>query len=403
MLRTLTVFAKRTNWPTTANALAQHWRTVCESGDLTFDLTPSNPTAVGFAPSPGLLALETSCTYKPEPLGLPLARRALVDHFGLDIPPEHCCLTASTSEAYGFLLSLLCDPGSSVLTPTPGYPLLHHLCELHDVARVDYPLAYDGSWYLDLGGLRDAIARAHNPSMLVVISPSNPTGHCLTPAELAAIEEICISNEIALVIDQVFAGYDLPTPHPPPARPLDSPRGCLTFGLGGLSKYAALPQLKLSWMLAAGPRDLVDTAMARLEIIADTYLNLAGPVQHALPSLLSQAAPTRTAIRRRIGANQTFVKTICIDKQSPVTPLHTTHGWTQLLQLPRLGLDDQQWAHELLAQGVRTQPGYLFDLPPGLGPTLAVSLLTTPDVFRPGITRLLETVAQACREATVRS
>ncbi len=387
------MFARRTSWPTTPNVLHTRWLDVCAQNCKTYDLTPSNPTAVGFAPDLAALTFadSTACIYKPEALGLLSARRALLDHFSLDLPPDHCCLTASTSEAYGFLLALLCDPGSAVLTPTPGYPLLHHLCEFHDVTRVDYPLRYDGSWQLDLHGLQSALALAPDPRAIVAISPNNPTGHSLDPDELHALEDLCTTNDLALIVDEVFSGYTLKTGQRTVAQPLATPR-CLTFALGGLSKYAALPQVKLSWMLAAGPHATVTAAMERLEVIADTYLNLAGPVQVALAELLASAGPTRTAICQRIQANQHLIIDMCTRRESAVTPLHTTHGWTQLIRLPAVGLDDQDWALELIEAGVRTQPGYLFDMPPRLGPVLALSLLTEPDVFAPGVTRLLDGV-----------
>jgi len=365
------------------------------------DLTASNPTRVGFAVDPDKLPHldRESCIYTPTALGLASARAAVLEHFGLELPAEQVCLTASTSEAYGFLLSLLCDPGSCVLTPRPGYPLLDHLCALHDIDRVDYPLVYDGSWSLDLDGVKRAVEHAPGPRALVVISPNNPTGHTLDADELDALDTICSEHGLALIVDEVFAGYELAGARTP-ARPLATARRCLTFALSGLSKYAALPQLKLSWMLATGPSDLVREAMARLEIIADTYLNLAAPVQLALGQIFANAPGTRATISARLHHNHGTLRQRCARHQSAVTPLHCTHGWTQLVRLPAIDeLDDLGWALDLIDNaGIRTQPGYLYDLPASLGPVLAVSLLTPPTEFLAGVEALLGRVGQRVAE-----
>src|SRR5207302_1872573 len=77
----------------------------------------------------------------------------------------------------------------------------------------------------------------------------------------------------------------------------------LTFTLSGLSKIAALPQLKSSWLVASGPTQTCEKAMERLEVIADTYLSVNAPMQHALPSLLKLGAGLREQLRERIAQN----------------------------------------------------------------------------------------------------
>jgi len=65
-------------------------------------------------------------------------------------------LTASTSEAYGFLMRLLADPGDRLLVPTPSYPLFDQLARLEAVSLVPYTLSADDGWRPDL----DAISAA---------------------------------------------------------------------------------------------------------------------------------------------------------------------------------------------------------------------------------------------------
>ena len=77
----------------------------------------------------------------------------------------------------------------------------------------------------------------------------------------------------------------------------------LTFVLSGLSKIAALPQMKASWIACLGPEDVRREAMRRLEIIADTFLSMNAPVQHAVPGWLSGRHAIQQQIRERVRQN----------------------------------------------------------------------------------------------------
>jgi alanine-synthesizing transaminase len=171
-------------------------------------------------------------------------------------------------------------------------------------------------------------------------------------------------------------------------------RECLTFALSGLSKVAALPQFKLAWTVACGPDELVRPALARLSVIADTYLNVATPVQFALGKILSASESMQTQIRRRMLTNLETIDAAIAD--SPISRLSVEGGWSTLLRLPRLGdLDDEGWVLRMLERiDVWAQPGSLFDMQ---GCHLVLSLLTQPDDLEDGLARLVACVEQECR------
>ncbi len=74
----------------------------------------------------------------------------------------------------------------------------------------------------------------------------------------------------------------------------------LTFTLSGLSKIAALPQMKVAWVVTSGPRELAAAAMGRLEVIADTYLSMNAPIQWAMPVLLEQRRNIQRQLLERV-------------------------------------------------------------------------------------------------------
>lgn len=354
-----------------------------ELGKPRFDLTGSNPTTAGIAYPAGLVrALERaqaeSLVYQPEPFGLTSAREAVARLTGS--PVADTMLTASTSEAYAFLFKLLCDPGEAVLVPAPSYPLFEHLAELEGVRAVPYRLAYDGAWHIDF----DSARRAITPQVraIVVVSPNNPTGHYLRPAERDELYRL----GLPLICDQVFEPFSLAEG---PAPSHSKEHAGLTFSLDGLSKRAGLPQLKLGWTVVSGPELARREACARLELIADTFLSVATPIQQALPELLAQAPLVTEAIARRCRDNHATLQRAL--QASPATLLRAEAGWSAVLRLPAVQ-SEEAWVLGLVREAeVLVQPGWYYDFESE--PYVVVSLLGEPRVFAEGVARLVQYVA----------
>ena len=260
-----------------AHALAQ----VHASAQPFDDLTVSNPTRVGLSYPEGLLdtlAAAASLRYDPAPFGVPAARDAVASHFagrGISVSADRIIVTASTSEAYSLLFKLLCDPADLVVVPQPSYPLFEHLTRLEGVVSSAYALEYHGRWELNLDTVRHAVEPRVRAILLV--NPNNPTGSFVRPTELDAVREIAARHELAIISDEVFDVYPLDEREVGPGGVLVGERDALTFTLGGLSKSAGLPQVKLGWILVGGPERLARRALDRLEFICDSYLSVATP------------------------------------------------------------------------------------------------------------------------------
>ena len=262
------------------NALSELLREKRSAGINVLDLTESNPTHAGIEYPAGFLsslASEAAARYEPEPFGLPQARELIAREYGA--PADRVVLTASTSEAYSWLFKLLCDPGDEVLIPRPSYPLFDYLAALESVTVRHYGLFYDHGWFIDFHTLERAINE--RTRAIVLVNPNNPTGHFLRHHEVAQLTAF----GLPIISDEVFRDYGL-QPAPDSVPTLQGVDDCLVFTLNGLSKTVGLPQMKLAWMIANGPSNLVREALERLEIIADTYLSAGTPVQCALPALL---------------------------------------------------------------------------------------------------------------------
>ncbi len=359
-----------------------------KGGEL-LDLTVSNPTEVGlpYAESAlvGSLAHPDVLRYAPEAFGMAKARAAVAAELlraGASVPERHIVLTASTSESYAFLFKLLCDPGDEVLVPSPGYPLFDHLAAFESVRLTHYPLRYDGAWHVDVDELRARVTP--RTRAVVVVTPNNPTGNFLKRSELAALQAL----QLPIISDEVFGAYE----HVPVVGRATSAleaRGALVFALGGLSKLAALPQMKLGWIACSGPEAQRDEALARLELIADAFLSVGSPVQLALPTLLEASVGLRAAILARCRENLLALSSST--EGTSLSLLPAEGGWQAVLRLPAT-LDDEGWALSLLeSEHVVAQPGFLYDF--GSGAFLVLSLLTPEPTLREGVARIVRHVA----------
>jgi len=383
-------FSRRTQHESELNALSLALRARRAAGLLVCDLTQSNPTLTDLpyerARLLAALSDARSLVYEPASFGLISARSAvqgLQRAAGFELPTEQIVLTSSTSEAYGFLFKLLCDAEDEVLIPRPSYPLFEHLAALEHVRVSNYELAYDGAWHIDFDSL--ARARSARTRAIVVVNPNNPTGSFLKRDELERLVEF----GLPIISDEVFSSFALG----PDARRVESVLStdeALVFALGGLSKLAALPQLKLAWLCAAGPRAPLSEALARLELIADTFLSPNTPVQHALPEILSARLPVERALNARIARN--FTQLSALLRGTAATPLFLEGGWYAVVRLPALR-SEAEWVLGLLEQdGVLTQPGWFYDFTSGA--QLVLSLITDEATFALGVTRIAERVRQ---------
>jgi alanine-synthesizing transaminase len=384
------MFSTRTSWDLQPNRLSRLLADRRSRGEPVLDLTETNPTRVGLPVPADLLSPlgdPGGRHYAPTPLGLESAREAVARDFarrGVPLGPDRIVLTASTSEAYAFVFKLLCDPGDEILVPRPGYPLFDYLAALDSVRVRGYPLDLDGGWHLDTG----ALACTERTRGVIVVNPGNPTGAYLKPPERAALEALAATRGLALVSDEVFADYAL-GPDRRTASSLARDGEALTFTLGGLSKSCALPQVKLAWIAVTGPEPLRRQALARLEVVADTYLSVSTPVQLATPGLLRRLEELQAPVKSRVEGNLLRLRER-LGKGSPASLVEPEGGWAAVLRVPATVSEDERVSRLLQDRGVYAHPGYFFDFPREA--YLVLSLLTPSETFEDGVDRVLADV-----------
>ncbi|HEX4002921.1 MAG TPA: pyridoxal phosphate-dependent aminotransferase [Candidatus Acidoferrales bacterium] len=392
------MFSQRTNWNLEENAYTRALHRHREAGKRVLDLTASNPTTCGFhydeAAILDALRDPAALRYEPEPKGTAEGRAAVARYYAekgaSGIDPENLILTTGTSEAYSFLFRLLCEPGDEVLIAHPSYPLFDFLATIQDVKLRAFQFVYDHGWQIDFHSLRQALGA--RTRAIVVIHPNNPTGHFAGAAEAEELTAICAKHDLALIVDEVFLDYELKAASARKRRhgTFASNAAALTFVLSGLSKIAALPQMKLAWIAASGPAAVVRESIARLEVIADTYLSLNTPLQRALPALLGEREGMQRQIRERTERNLEELDAQ-LARQKSVSRLEVEGGWYAVLRVPAVQSDEELAIRLLEERGVLAHPGHFYDF--AEQGYLVISLLTPGEEFRAGAGELLACAA----------
>jgi aspartate/methionine/tyrosine aminotransferase len=221
----------------------------------------------------------------------------------------------------------------------------------------------------------------------VVVSPANPTGQYLKRAELTALLALCAERGLALISDEVFADFPASDDERRAPSVAAHDATALAFALGGLSKSCGLPQLKLGWIAVSGPAPARDDALARLEIVADSFLSVGTPVQVAAPALLERLPELQAPIRARVARNREAVSR-ALALPCPATLLAAEGGWSAVLQVPATVSEEERVLRLLEKHGVLVHPGYFFDFPREA--FLVLSLLTPSEVLDEGLRSLLD-------------
>ena len=378
------------------------------------DMTVSSPVKAGL-PIDLDAAVESARSgfgcWNPDAAGWKSAREAVVEYYrerGGNFDAGQIILTASTSEAYSVLFKAFCDPGDIILTPMPGYPLLDTLAQLEHLecalyflklkreiatatlcsrqalaahSRNDKPVAGKSANFRFVLDSDSLLAAPEKAKILLLVSPHNPTGHCVSREEWNAAVRFCEENNLILVVDEVFGDYAFSDKVSRTWQYVgDNGPKCPIFWLNGLSKTVGSPQLKLGWMAFYAPREQFEPIRAALEFVEDAYLSVSAPAQALARPLLANSRAYEACVKERLLQNWQTLREAFPAKYCP----EVLGGWYAVV---RLGADDEELTLRLLREKhVLVQPGFFFDFDED--GWVVVSLLQEPALFKEAISRI---------------
>jgi hypothetical protein len=370
------------------NAISIEIEKLNRTGHHYTDLTISNPTNCNIT-YPKKEIIDTIIhselfRHQPNPQGDCVTRKAVASYHAHGITEESIVLTSSSSEAYSWLFKLLCDPNDEIIVSSPSYPLFHWLAALENIRVSVIPTIKHERWNIDLQSLEKAITK--KTRALVMVNPNNPTGQFLSRNEWSSLLLLCSKYNIALLVDEVFKDYILePEDDYLPTALEEIHHNCTLFVISGISKLAALPQIKISWIIAASKQ--AQKTIEKLLFIADQYLSVSAVAQIVTPKLLQSATKIQSDIMQHIHTNLNILD-LALVNYPHISRLRVGGGWSVIMRRPAVTPIETFVLQLLKMHKVLVHPGYFFDLPGDNH--IVISLLPEMSAFRNGIDKILK-------------
>lgn len=180
-------------------------------------------------------------------LGLPELREAIAGHyadrFGVILDPGRVVVTPGASGALLLVLGVVVNPGDEVLMADPGYPCNRHFVELLEGRPLSLPVGPETGYQLT-AELVEA-AWSERTRVVVVATPSNPTGTLLEPDRLRALQRVVRERGGMLIVDEIY--HELVFDQP--AYTVLSQTSEL-FVINSFSKYFCMTGWRLGWLVA---------------------------------------------------------------------------------------------------------------------------------------------------------
>jgi aspartate/methionine/tyrosine aminotransferase len=224
-----------------------------------------------------LAAMRDGHTRYVAPQGLPALRDAIAAHVlsrGIEASAADVVVGSGVKPMLLYTLLALVEAGDEVLVPDPGYPGYAAAACLAGAAVRHYPVSsHAGAGRIDMDALRDAITPASR--VLVLNSPSNPTGTIIDESTLSSLAELADRHDLWIVSDEIYGPltYDEPVPRSIASIPGMGER---TIVVDGFSKSYAMTGWRLGFAIL--PRRLVAPVTA---IVGDAATCTPAFVQHA--------------------------------------------------------------------------------------------------------------------------
>ena len=200
-------------------------------------------------------SLHAGFTHYTPSTGIPELKKAIADRARADndIPcmPSNVLVTPTKQAIFMIALGYL-DPGDEVLLPDPAWVSYEAVVRLAGAIPVYVPTYFEDNFVINPEKVAAAITS--KTKMLIINTPSNPTG-CVQPEKvLKAIAEICSERNIMVLSDEIYEHIIYSGKH----VSIASLPGMFdkTFVVSGLSKTYAMTGWRLGWVIASDVRPI---------------------------------------------------------------------------------------------------------------------------------------------------
>ena len=304
--------------PTPASRVSARFTAITPSATLAVDakakaLKAAGRPVIGFGagepdfPTPDYIveaavaAAKDPVNHKYSPAkGLPVLREAIaaktLRDSGYEVSPADVVVTNGGKQAVFQAFAALLGPGDEAILPTPYWTTYPEVVKLAGATPIEVFAGADQDYKVTVDQLE--AARTERTKVLLMCSPSNPTGSVYTPAELTAIGQWALEHGIWVISDEIYEHLlyeDAQTAHIVALVPELADQAVI---LNGVAKTYAMTGWRVGWMM--GPADVVAAATSFQSHLTSNVNNIAQcAAQAAVSGPLGAVHEMRAAFDRR--------------------------------------------------------------------------------------------------------
>lgn len=317
-----------------------------EIGDLSFN----SPTSVVEAT---YRAIASGKTHYVNSMGIPELRDAVAEtikqELGFKPRREQILITPANAVIY-FLIRCVVNPGEEVIYPDPGFPTYYAAISFTGVKGVPVPLREENHFRMPPDEIRKRIGK--KTRLIIINSPSNPTGAVMTEEEIDEVAGIAQEAEVYLLSDETYGKMTYGVAHHSPSvKDRCQER---TILLNSFSKAYSMTGWRLGY--AIGPEEVI----AKMGLLLQTIISCVPPfIQYGGIAALSDSDFTLDMMQHLRGLRDTVV--LGLNSLPGVTCLAPEAAFYAFPNITRTGLASQQFADIMLERaGIALLPGTNF-------------------------------------------
>lgn len=321
-----------------------------------------------YAPTPGI-----------EPLRQAIADKYAAD-YGLKVAPSQVVVSPGGKFSCYLAVLSVCSPGDEVIIPAPYWVSYPEMVKLAG-ATPKFVLADDSTGFrLTPAQLEAAITP--KTKLLILTSPSNPTGAVYSRAEMEAIVAVAMKHNLYIMSDEIYEHlvYD-GVQHVAPAT-FGKDVEARTIIVSGFSKPYAMTGWRLGTLVAPAP-----IAKAVAELQSQMSSNATTFAQYGALAALKEKEKTKASLQAMLVAFDRRRKFLHaeLNKIPGISCLLAQGAFYLFPNISKFGISDTEFCAKLLEQEkVAAVPGSAF----GAEGYLRLSYATSDEIIKKGVERL---------------
>ncbi|BCU75737.1 pyridoxal phosphate-dependent aminotransferase [Luteolibacter sp. LG18] len=375
--------------PSLTLAVTNQAKAMQAKGEEVYGLAGGEPHSdtPDFIKEAAIAALQSGKTKYTASAGIPELRQALSDKLlkdnGLTYAPNQICVTAGAKMACYLAILAVVEEGDEVIIPTPYWVSYPEMVRLAGGIPVLVETKESTGWKMTAEQFEDAMTPA--TKMVILNSPSNPTGAVYTEQELRDIGDIALGEDIVILSDEIYEKLVYGEAKHVSIASLSDELYNLTITVNGFSKAYSMTGWRLGY--TAAPKHFAD---AIDKIQNHTVSNVTSFAQYAAVAALTGDQTFIEDLRGEYDVSRQFMfnRLKAINNIRVIEPKGAFYFF---VYTGNLGLKSQNLCDKLLSRyKVAAVPGIAFGYDDGI----RLSYCTTLDVLNEGLTRF----EQFCRE-----